>query len=628
MATSKIAAALATLDDRTRVTKGTPATAEWIAAQEKASKTKFCPAYVAFLKEFGALRLETDALDDWHADLVFPGHADDEVMQLETARTWLENTFEDWSTEPTPGVPVVMYGDGSGWPDALVTAEKKIHGFHRNELYEERGDFEDAFVSKVEAIREGLGGLEAEAEVRSTLLEAAVQQAPAAWKARFAGGHATFVRPSDGVEVLVRLGDGRELHTAEEESGVFVGWYEPGELDLETLNARNRGFRLVRGAPEGGRTRFRGLLPVTGLDAAMVVELVAHDAGLPLEAPARSIPAIEVLKAAVARAPEERSIFAKRWRASDIAVEGDTLVLPIEVPGGFSLTRTLGPPPEIRVRARADGLVEVVHRSPTLPGRETALQGLALVNGNQLGENNADLEPCVRGVLEAGDVAALSVVVPFGAVAAESFLVQLTALSRAIQAATFLAKPDPMVAITKAHEQRFGLPFGPHGRALLDYTHDRSLALLSKSHDNPRFSSPWGTLVELAERSGDLPSSFARQLDYLTVRIFLAVDHGTTSDDCPVVGVEDGQARLLARNLAEFVSVLLLQTTGFDFDGDDDRVWRAFRSTQKDARFSSPRPEDELAERLGVKPATKPSAVLAAVAKQLAPRPATGEVTP
>lgn len=636
-AVSPIVAALDTLDDRTRVTRGTPANATWIAAWEKAANTPFCPSYVAFLSEFGALRLETEALGDWHADLVFPGHAATASgLELDVAVAWLHDTFEKWGAEARPGVPVVMYGDGSGWPDALVTAEGRVFGFHRNALFDEPGDFEAVVLGKIEAIRKGLSEGDATIAVRSDLIGGCAELAPKAWNPRFDGGRTTFTRPADGIEIEVRLGDGRELNASNGEQGVFIAWSEPVERDLEALNTWNARATFVRASRLDGRSRFRGMLPIRGLDSRQLLELVSHDADLPLEHamhPTHPQPTVEALRAAVVAPEDARELFARRWKAKDVRIDGDALVLPTVVPGSFSLLAAPSPPAEARLRARLDGMVEVVHRSATVPPRGDALLGLELVNRCQLSGNNLDLEPCVRGVLETGDVAALSVMVAFDALATPAFLGQMGALAAAIHGANFLAKPDPMDAMCLEFEARLGRPVGPHGRAMLEYVNARSLALVTESTRAQRFSSPWGTLIGFGQRDGDEGSSLDGHLDHRSVTLAFAVDHGTTSDDCPVIGIDarrggaTSPARVLAKDVAAFVSVLLLHTTGFDFDGDSDYAWRSYRSQLRCSRFGSPTPETELAERLSVVPAPDIGAVQSAARTKLAPLPSTAQVT-
>lgn len=602
--TAAIRARLALLDPRIRVVRGEPAGSAWIAEAQAHAGTAFPADYLEFLRLLGALRVDADT-PDGHTEFTVLGHPGaHSELDLRAAISALADEFERWHQPAVPAAPVSFTGPELG-SACLAVADGRVQQFYRGTLSVEAPSFEQVVLERLESLERDLrvkDGKDALIERFFAELQALV---PSEWNPHRRGRRLTFVRPTDGIEIEVRFGDGREYIHDPALCGVFARWSEPPNRDLAAMSAWNRDAWFVRGSVEPERCRFRGLLLANDLEPARFAAALAHDAALPWT----------VAPAAPVEPPREAMyrVLQRELGSRLVVADGQLTARLVE---RFSLGRAL-PAPDVIVRGNPGGLLEIRHTAATEGPRDQALSDVNRIAGHAEGDGdiNFDLEPHVRAWVD-GATATLAVVVPLSAAtdahrgALHNHLRQLRA---AIAKAGFLARPDPEAAIVETVQRHLGLPLGPVGKLFFDHAMQRPHAFVSPPFciERParRRMSPWGTLVEFASWHG-LGIARATHQRYLPVRLAFACDRGQTSDDCPIIGYEpDGtRARLLAADLPAMIGVLVLGTTGFDYDGDDAYVWRSFRSALGDTPWIW-REREFMCRALGIRPASDIGAV-------------------
>ncbi|WP_437962715.1 SMI1/KNR4 family protein (plasmid) [Sorangium sp. So ce119] len=597
------------------VRTGVPANDEQVAALQAAVGCAFPADYMAFLREFGALKVEDE--DGELASLYVYGHAPGDELDLVAATQTLQPEFAQWGRDARTVAPFYSMFE---LPDdcAVFAADGSTQTFRRGSVEEDPRTF-DAYVSEqleghikpllkareLRRFRQGyLGAL------RALLPDELV--VPTAESA----DEIVIRRPRDGVLIQIRFGDGREYDG--EAPGVFVFWTEPVPRSLEAMNEWNARAHFVRGVAQGDRNRYRGRLPARGLEPKRLLFALAHDADLPLPAPPASPTLDEV-------ADVLTWVAKPRKGAPPLAREGSEILLSARA-SMFSSSPSL----PLRVGVNGAGLIRARHIVESDKPLADLLFLAAVCNGRDRkdGDANADMERFTRAVVD-GRRVELSFTTPLAALSPEITGVLRRELERDVDGTGLRRAPDeslgsllpgeaPRVdrkeAELEARADHAGGEQGPVTRALmasLPWDGSSVTALLS-SASRASIDTPWGQ-VRLFLRVRDVSLR-----GYTPVEIGFVRADAPLSDGCRIVGVRDKKAVLLAADLRSFISVMVLGTTGFGFDGDDARVWRNYRDRVADDLGGGVlyfRQSDALCRAVGVTPATSVGAVLAQAAQ-------------
>lgn len=579
---SRIADALARLDPRVIVRRGTPANEADVARLSKATGCRFPADYVRFLKEFGALHVGTLDPQTLYEDMFVPGHAPaDGDLDVVQASELVVEEFDRWSQQPSK---VAVF---QRWRDHLSECSVfdgtgKPCSFHRGRL-EASDKFEQVILESLDSLEKELARRDVRTAVERSVLERILEKLPPALVRVPALGapgdrgplHRIVLGRDDGVDIELRFGDGREY--SGETPGLFVFWSEPGDVTEEAMNAWNREAWLVRGSAEPGRARYRGLVVAEGLDPEALLAALAHDAKLPVTSAPPAVPSLEAIEAAIAR---HTTGLLPAFKG--IARDGETLTATIGTIGAAMRH-------PITIRGASGGFVRVDYRVPMAGSRDEALtlanvtnrDGTFISDGDH--DVNFDMEKTIRATLDDADVT-LTLVSTLAGLSNEAIRSELSQFAHVIGSdAIYAGAPRDFdyPAVVDALE---GRRLGPKFRALLDlgapergYRLQRVLSLEHwiRSEGLPfppkRAPTPWGSVLFFGTvLEGAFKTSIA---------IGLATERGTTSDDSPVVGWDPvaKRARLLAPDIAAFVSVLVYGTSGFGFEGDEDEVRRNYR---------------------------------------------------
>jgi hypothetical protein len=584
---------LAAVEDIARVTRGKPASEAQVAALEKKLGLKLPEEYAAFLRAVGAVQLEAEDIPGMYGDLRFLGvAAKNKDLAIEPAIEALATECQRWDKEPVSAAPVLTYGElGS---ECYVIAKGGLHHFRRGTLEPTRQTFEDLFVTTLSELAQSIADAGEASDVMHDVLGRIRERVPAGMLESHpvAGGRVVIVRPRDAARIEIRLGDGREYR--DDLHGLFVYWTEPRTPTLDELNDWNRQALFVRGSlDENQRARFRGRLLADGIDIEQFLAALAHDARLPLGE----------------LAPQRASADELQRALDHGRVDGSTVVAQaLDVgPRFFSLVNE-DDDVELAFSIDPAGLVHMRARGPLALAREDALRVANDLHGNNLGDNNLDLEHFVKATLDA-DAVEISTTNTFAAIGTRAFESELTDLVRTIAKTRMIAGVDKTQRWLDGIERSLGLTLGPITKRVFAAVHDRVLPDLGiawglEKEPAQRSATTLGSVVRWGntyERAASLADRFvpARSID-----LGFAVDGARTTDDCPIIGIDtDGNAVRLARDLKAFLSVAALGTTGFDFDGDNERVWRTFRSILDRDPWVWPDLRDLLRE-LGIAPAT------------------------
>jgi hypothetical protein len=437
---------LATLEESGRpieVVRGTPAKESEILALGKRLGQPLPLDYAAFLREYGALWLRAPALaasqhmPSEYGNLRLVGTAPG-VPEIDTETQVAEIAIEcgHWAVTPPSLLPVLLVGtphprgagSGSGY---VLDGAGACCDFHRGTVDPREDTFEQIAVDAIATQSRYLRDVLARDTAVAAFFEQLVALVPQARSAEAGARDSRLVlhRRSDGVAIEVRAGDGREY--GGRHSAVFVSWFDPASRTLAEMNEQNRQAWLVRGSVEKAGCRYRGRLALDGLDPALLLAAIVHDAGLALDAPPPAPPRIEDVQTAIDRegpllSPAARllaALSAPPREAASVLRDG---VLEIASSGRRGSPRLL-----LRMRVAGWCGVVVEHRGPWGGSHEDGLRAVNAHNASDPKDVNHDLEGCVRAFLDDANELCVSLVTTLGAIAGRAWPHEASELDRA-----------------------------------------------------------------------------------------------------------------------------------------------------------------------------------------------------
>lgn len=396
--------------------RGTPATDPEVAALQSSAGGCLPPEYLAFLKEFGALR----------AGRCVVFGTGPQGLSVEAARAEVEQEFAVWDRTVADATPVLAKTNHFPQECLVLDAAGRLQSFYRGELDALKAGFEDKAVAWLaNELDQHLEEARAK-DLRDRVMAAIRSHLPDELHTdEGVGGSFVVRRPGDGSRIEIRFGNGREYwHKA---PGVFVHWTQPSSKSPEAMNAFNRRARFVRGCIQEGCDRYRGLLPADASIARALVSALAHDAGLPNAIEVNGEPSLDEIAAALPPSPvppEQMLLLAVLGRdgeAPEFEREGDSLLL-----SAPSLVHA-GVRHAVRIRSKGQGLVEVTH----VPGAALAWPEINALNGAAVkdGDPNRDDESMLRAV-EDGASTVLSFVTTLTGLTNGAYLHDLASLVR------------------------------------------------------------------------------------------------------------------------------------------------------------------------------------------------------
>lgn len=596
---SKIGDALKRLESAgVTIERGVPATPSQIDALRNEIGCAFPDDYVAFLEELGWLR--------FGQRIVFGhGPGDGDIIG---ARDAVDEECGHWDVERLVVAPFLDYG-GFPSPCYVFDVEGKVRNVYRGSFVSTpETSFEDKVLEHVELELEKHVKERGETALRRDVLQRLFAMVPRDLLVEPNAEPSSLTRlllrrPSDGVEIEVRFGDGREYWY--KTPGLFVFWTEPAPASLEAMNAYNRRARIARGAVQETRNRYRGRVPAEGLNVASFLNALANDTNLPsLVQPGSAVTTLEAIEAALPGqplSPEEKllqALLGKGEEPTSRRREGDELVvkaLSVVLDGKTEHG-------EVRVRPVEDGFVLVRHTIATRAPHAELLELVNDLNGRAMkdGDVNFDMESFTRVTLEDAAVT-FSFLTTLPAFENEAYSRDVDALSKAVYGSGLVEPPDAVAQHKRVVEEALGLPVGPAGEALLAFMAQGAGCRFVKPRKS--IATPWGMVTPFL-RVTESASSYPNQVD-----VGLVASSGTTSDDCKVIGFRGNEAVALAPDLESFLSVLALGTTGFAHDGDDEHVLRSHRASSEIQPWNFFR-RRALCKGLGIVPAQSVTAIL------------------
>jgi len=389
---AKIKRALATLPTTVDIAYGTPASESQIVGMTEAIGCKFPQPYVAFLKEFGALRLSVREPHRPRSWIVF-GHAPD-ARELDIAIE--KKTHDEECAHPELAdiaclVPFFNGGQRDGLFDAFNKAGALVRGEYKGLADESTKSFDEVLCREViDSLKEALSKESAHlercegylAKVQALLpksLEHSIERSE-----EYPAVRALIIRKAKTSTAL-------EVRFSEYEAKIFASWTEANERTLEECNVINKDAWLVRASVSEGKTRYFGGISVEELSPEHFVALLAHDAALPIEAPQMAGPSLD--------------------KIADDAVRREGKALSQVERHGNKVTahyRTaIGGPVPVTLRAAPSGLVEASYVGPYADSREQAL-----AEANRIHQPRTDMSSIDRVVIDDDRVIVSSTDVP------------------------------------------------------------------------------------------------------------------------------------------------------------------------------------------------------------------------
>ncbi len=607
---------------------GVPAGDAQVASLKSASTCAFPEDYVQFLRTHGALHITHDAVP---RSIYAFGHApDDTELDASAIAKNVTEEFESWGHDPQVVWPV--WGDApSSSSFTVLDTGGAVVEFWRGQLEVIEDSFEDYAVEKLEAFARDIRDATRATSHQRDIMARIAELVPAELRVPSVESDQRLVvrRPSDGVLIELRPGDGREYSF--KKPGVFVSWTLPQAMSLEAINEWNRRAWFVRGSVRGTGCRFRGRFPATADDVPVWIHALAHDAEIPIDVQLAAAPTLDEIARlfgdAAPASPERgllnslMGLFSKTTAASSrdadsgVRRDGDELVVTVNtLPDSDRY-----PIGSVRVTVVPSGLV--IGRHDTAPRRPRA-ELLLVANTSNGGEIpiddvNLDLEDFTSVIIH-DDRVALRFATTARGIEDGYSEIAIGEMQSTARKSGLVEPADPMLKRNAALAALVGLDVGPATKRLLaslPFTGSRvGLEFGFESGRARTVTTPWGTVAPFMHvRDAMIPS-------YLPVSIGLVPRTGgevaANTDQCRVVGVFEEEAVLLANDVRSFISVMVLGVTGFAFDGDDDAVWRNYRdlvSHEADLSDHFFQAGEDLCRDLGIDPAPSVAAVLAAV---------------